>query len=95
MKKLTFEVRKKSSSSKVVLKGSGGKDNVSTLKMAREGLGKLVKNGKLPKGILRCAVLEGGVKKDEWNISANQKNAPARKARTTKRAASKPASKAS
>ncbi len=95
MKKLTFEVRKKSSSSKVVLKGAGGKDNVSTLKMAREGLGKLVKNVKLPKGVLRCAVLEGGVKKDEWNISANQKNAPARKVRTTKRAASKPASKAS
>ena len=93
-KKITFEVRKKSTSSKVVLKGAGGKDNVSTLKMAREGLGKMVKNGKLPKGVLRCAVLENGIKMDEWNIAANQKNAPIRKIRTTKKKAS-PAAKAS
>ena len=87
MAKQSFEVRKKSArgNGKVIIKGSGGKNNVETLQMARESLGKLVKSGKLKEGVLRCAVLEKGQKKDEWNISAKAKNAPARKARTTKK----------
>lgn len=86
--KLSFEVRKKSArgNSKVILEGVGGKSNVETLKIAREELGKLVKSGKLKEGVLRCAVIEKGQKKDEWNISAKAKNAPIQKSRKSAKA---------
>lgn len=89
-KSLSFEVRKASArgNGKVILTGNGGKDAKSTLQIARETLGKLVKSKKIKEGVVRCAVLEDGQKKDEWNLSAKAKNAPARKSRKSESKAS-------
>lgn len=75
--KLEFVVRQKSSrgNGKVILSGEGSSKAVSTLQIARQKLGDLVKSGKLKAGTLRCAVFKNGEKKDEWTISANAKNA--------------------